>query len=377
MVRPRKAVERLQKYRPPLEGRGGKMRLDFNENTVGCAPEVVRALRRVVNGAWLSRYPEYEASRRVLAEYFGVLPEEMLLTNGTDDAIKMICDTFVDPGDVLVVPAPTFPVYQFFQEVAGGQVVRVRYEEDFSLSAEKLVAAVNKRARWVAIANPNNPTGTMVSKKDLSALLRAAPGTVMLVDEAYFDFSGETVLPWIRKFPNLAVTRTFSKAFGLAALRMGCLFASAELAEAFRRAQNPFAVNALALACALEAIKHEDYVRRYVKEVRANRAEFCRWLDSRGVPYIPSAANFVLTRAGAQAAEIARRLREEGILVRDWSYDPHLKGYLRFTIGSGAQTRRLIEELERLEHLIDGRDPAMGGRAWRNFVTYSSTGWFA
>ena len=123
MVRPRKTVERLKKYRPPLEGRGGKMRLDFNENTVGCAPSIVRALRRALSAEWLSRYPEYEAGRQTLARYFGVSPEKMLLTNGTDDAIKMICDTFVDPGDVLVVLAPTFPVYQFFHEVAGGRVV--------------------------------------------------------------------------------------------------------------------------------------------------------------------------------------------------------------------------------------------------------------
>ena len=374
MVRPRKAVERLQKYRPPLEGRGGKMRLDFNENTVGCAPEVVRALRRFLDSESLSRYPEYEESREILARYFGVSPEEMVLANGTDDAIKMICDTFVDPDDILVVPAPTFPVYQFFHDVAGGRVVRVRYDENFRLPVDKLLAAVNKRTRWVALANPNNPTGTMVPKSDLRAILRAAPHTVVLVDEAYFDFSEETVLPWIRKFENLVVTRTFSKAFGLAALRLGCLFANAELAEAIRRAQNPFAVNSLALACACEAIQHEEYVRRYAREVRANRAEFCRWLNALGIPYVPSSANFVLTRVGAQAPEISRRLREEGILVRDWSYDPHLKGYLRFTIGSTAQTRRLREELARLQHLMDTRD---GTKAWRNFVTYSSTGWFA
>ncbi len=374
MVRPRKAVARLKKYRPPLEGRGGKMRLDFNENTVGCSPEVVRALRRVLTSDWLARYPEYEEGRKILAKYFGVEPKEMLLTNGTDDAIKMICDTFVDPGDVLVVPAPTFPVYQFFHEIAGGRLVGVRYDEDFRLPIEKMVAAVNKRARWVALANPNNPTGTTVSKKDVATLLRAAAGTVVLVDEAYFEFCGETVLPWVRKFPNLVVTRTFSKAFGLAALRMGCLFANPELAEAIHRAQNPFAVNSLALASALEAIQHEGYVRRYIEEVRANRAEFCRRLDALGIPYVPSSANFVLTRVGEKAPEIARRLRQEGILVRDWSYDPHLKGYLRFTIGSTEQTRRLVEELERMEHLIDTRD---GARAWRNFVAYSSTGWFA
>ncbi len=374
MLRPRKAVERLKKYRPPLEGRGGKMRLDFNENTVGCAPEVVRALRRVVNCDWLSRYPEYEESRRTLAQYFGVLPEEMLLSNGTDDAIKMICDAFVDPGDVLLVPAPTFPVYQFFHDVAGGRVVRVRYDKNFHLPVEELLRALTKKARWLALANPNNPTGTTVSQKDLRTILRAAPQTLVLVDEAYFDFSGETVLPWIRKFPNLVVTRTFSKAFGLAALRVGCLFANAELAEAIHRGQNPFAVNSLALACAVKAIPHKEFVRRYADEVRANRAEFCRRLDAMGVPYVPSRANFVLTRVGEQAPEIARRLRAENILVRDWSYDPHLKGYLRFTMGSKSQTRRLMEELERMEHLMDKRD---GARAWRNLVVHSSTGWFA
>jgi histidinol-phosphate aminotransferase len=373
MVRPRKAVERLKKYRPPLEGRSGKMRLDFNENTVGCAPEVVRAIRRALKPDMLSRYPEYERGRRTLAKYFGVSPDEIVLTNGTDDAIKMICDTFVDPDDVMVVPAPTFPVYQFFHSVAGGRTVTVRYDENFQLPMDRLLAAL-KHARWVALANPNNPTGTMISKKELTTLLRAAPNTVVLVDEAYFDFSGETVLPWIRKYRNLVVTRTFSKAFGLAALRMGCLFASRELAEALHRAQNPFAVNSLALECAIVAIRHEGYVRRYADGVRLNRAEFCNRLEAMGVPYVPSSANFVLSRVGEKAPEIARRLRAEGILVRDWSYDPHLKGYLRFTIGSSAQTRRLTEELERMEHLMDTRG-ATG--PWRNFVTYSSTGWFA
>lgn len=374
MIRPRRAVEHLKKYRPPLEGRGGKMRLDFNENTVGCAPEVVRALRRSLNPEMLTRYPEYEESRQTLAQYFAAAPEEMLLTNGTDDAIKMICDTFVDPDDVLLVPAPTFPVYEFFHNIAGGKVVRVRYDENFRLPVEQILAALSKRVRWLALANPNNPTGTQIPKGDLRTILQAAPATLVLVDEAYYDFSGETVLPWIRKYPNLVVTRTFSKAFGLAALRMGFIFAEPELAEALHRAQNPFAVNSLALLCACVAAQHEDHVRSYAAEVRKSREEFCRWLEAREIPYVPSSANFVLTRVGERAPEIAQRLRDEGILVRDWSYDPHLKGYLRFTIGSTTHTRRLIEELERLEHLVDVRD---GTRAWRNFVVYSSTGWFA
>lgn len=353
MVRPRKAVERLTAYHPPREGRGGKLRLDFNENTVGCAPQVIRALRNKLDSDWLSRYPEYEGARETLARYFGVAPDELLLANGTDDAIKMVCDTFVGPGDELIVPAPTFPVYEFFHTVAGGRTTRVRYDEKFRLTARMLLSAVNKRTRWMAIANPNNPTGTVVSQPDLRRTLSEAPDVLVLVDEAYVDFSGQTVLPWIRKYPNLVVTRTFSKAFGLAALRLGCILTNTEVAGPMRRAQNPFAVNSLALACALEAIKHDKYVARYARRVCGNRDKLCRFLDKTGIPYVPSSSNFVLARVGAKASEIALKLRDQDILVRDWSYDPRLQGYLRFTVGSTEQTRRLIQGLAEFEPMME------------------------
>jgi histidinol-phosphate aminotransferase len=205
-------------------------------------------------------------------------------------------------------------------------------------------------------------------------MLEAAPATAFVVDEAYYEFAGETVLPWIRKYPNLIVTRTFSKAFGLAALRLGCVLTNAKTADDMRRGQNPFPVNSLALTAALAAIRHAGHAHRYAEEVRGNRLTLCRWLKSLRIPYVPSVANFVLTRVGRRAPEIAKRLREEGILVRDWSYDPRLQGYLRFTIGSVAQTRRLIKELTQMEDLIGTRN---GKKDWGKFAAYSSTGWFA
>jgi histidinol-phosphate aminotransferase len=361
MLRPRKAVERLKAYCPPREGRGGKLRLDFNENTVGCAPQVIRALRSKLNGDWLSRYPEYEEARESLARYFGVSSDELLLANGTDDAIKMVCDTFVSNGDELIVPAPAFPVYEFFHTVAGGRTTRVRYDEKFRLTARMLLSAVNKRTRWMAIANPNNPTGTVVSQRDLRTILHEAPDVLLLVDEAYVDFSGQTVLPWIKKYPNLVVTRTFSKAFGLAALRLGCILTNAEIAEPMRRAQNPFAVNSLALACALEAIKHDKFVARYARQVCGNRDKLCRFLDKIGIPYVPSLSNFVLARVGAKASEIALKLRDQDILIRDWSYDPRLQGYLRFTVGSTGQTRRLMQGLAEFQPMMETQAPNGSG----------------
>lgn len=372
MLRPRKSYARLNEYRPPLEGRAGKMRLDFNENTVGCAPLVVRALRQALSADGLSCYPEYARGRKKLARFFGVRPEELVLTNGTDDAIKVICETFVEPGDVLLVPAPTFPVYQFFHEVAGGRVERVYYDENFRLPLKEILRVLGKKVRWVAFANPNNPTGTVVPKGDLRVMLKAAPQTAFVVDEAYCEFSGETVLPWIRRYPNLIVTRTFSKAFGLAALRLGCILTDARTADDMRRGQNPFPVNSLALVGALAAIDNADYARRYAAEVRANRARLVEWLEAREIPYVPSKANFILTQLGPHAPEIGKRLRAKGILVRDWNYDPRLRGFLRFTIGSTAQTRRLTRELSRMRDLIESRH---GRKDWGKFAKFSATGW--
>jgi len=372
MLRPRKSYDRLNKYRPPLEGRGGKMRLDFNENTVGCAPQVVRALRRALNPDQLATYPEYEMARAKLARHFRVRPQQLVLTNGTDDAIKVICETFVEPGDVLLVPAPTFPVYQFFHEAAGGRTTRIYYDENFRIPLGEVLRELKRGVRWAAFANPNNPTGTMVPKRELRAMLEAAPDTAFVVDEAYYEFSGETVLPWVRKYPNLIVTRTFSKAHGLAALRLGCILTNAETAEVMRRGQNPFAANSLALVGALAAAENAHYAHRFAEVVRENRAWLCRWLEVQEIPYVPSKANFVLAQLGPNSPAIGKRLRAKNILIRDWNYDPRLRGFLRFTIGSKTQMQTLRRELGRLRRLIETRN---GRKAWSKFAKFSSTGW--
>ncbi|MBI4166124.1 MAG: histidinol-phosphate aminotransferase family protein [Acidobacteria bacterium] len=360
MLRPRKSFERLNRYRPPLEGRGGKMRLDFNENTVGCAPAVVRALRRALDRDKLSTYPEYEGARMKLAGFYGVKPEQLVLTNGTDDAMKVICETFVEPGDVLLVPAPTFPIYQFFHEVAGGRTERVYFDENFRLPLKPMLKALKKGVRWVGLANPNNPTGTTVALRDLRVMLEAAPKTAFVVDEAYFEFSGETAIPWLRKHSNLIVTRTFSKAFGLAALRMGCILTNEETAEMMRRGQNPFPVNSLALAGALAAVEHAGDALRFAAEIRAEREKLSRWLEKLAIPYVPSKANFILAQFGPNSPEIGRRLRAKNILVRDWNYDPRLRGFLRLTVGAAVQMRILRRELIRLQGLME---PSRGHRA--------------
>ncbi|HEY6291837.1 MAG TPA: histidinol-phosphate transaminase [Terriglobia bacterium] len=371
-LKPRRVIQGLSAEHPSIENRAGTVRLDMNENTGGAAPRVVRGLRRAVTGKQLGTYPEYQGARAALARHFQVSPTELLLTNGIDDAIKLICDTFVDPGDTLLIPALTFTMYQFFHSVAGGKTDVIRYDARLRLPVHQVLAALGRAGsrrppRWVALANPNNPTGRLISKPDLRSVLKGAPGTLVLVDEAYFDYSGETVLPWIRRFSNLVVSRTFSKAYGLAGLRLGLLFARREVIGWMRRAQAVFPVNSMALAAALESIRNPDDVRRHVEEVQVNRARLCQCLESLGIPYAPSAANFVFASFGERAPEIARRLTEQRILVRHWSGDPHLRSYFRIGIGTGSETRRLIRALEGLGSLIEPQDPKS---AWQGVMAH-------
>jgi histidinol-phosphate aminotransferase len=341
---PRPSIESMQPYRPPSSGRGNKMRLDFNENTVGCSPRVLRRLKKITAGE-LAVYPEYDDALPRFAAYFGVRPDELTLTNGTDEAIQLVTNTYVSERDTVVVLKPTYAMYRFYAQVAGARVVEVDYPPDLSFPQEKLLRAAKSRAKAIFVANPNNPTGTLATPAQLKELLEAAPGAAVMVDEAYFEFCGQTALPWIGRYRNLFVSRTFSKAFGLAAMRCGCLFSSARNIDKLRKGQSPYSVNSVAVACALEAIRDTGYVKKYAAEVLRARRILCEELRRLGWKYFPSAANFVLVNFGPAAQPMRRLLGEHEILVRDRGYE--IPGSVRITVGTVAQTRRLIEVLRR------------------------------
>ena len=343
-LQPRAAVERMDPYRPPSSGRGGKMRLDFNENTVGCSPRVLRGLRGIAADS-LAVYPEYEEALPRFAAYFGVKPQQMTLTNGTDEAIQLVVNTYVNAGDGVIVLRPSYAMYRFYAQLAGAAVQEADFPADLRFPAKQVLQKITSRTRAIFVANPNNPTGTSASPAELQALLRAAPRAAVLVDEAYFEFSGKTVLPWLADYPNLFVSRTFSKAFGLAALRLGCLFSRGENMQAIRKGQSPYSVGAVSVALGLAAIRDPGYVRKYAAEVLRARALLCRELDALGLRYFPSDANFVLVDFGTAADAMRRRLGEHDILVRDRSYE--LPGCVRITVGTMEQTRKLIGILRR------------------------------
>jgi histidinol-phosphate aminotransferase len=343
----RRAVARMRPYHPPLEGRDGKLRLDFNENTIGCSPLVRKALRNLTSAA-VSMYPEQESVRRELAKFFEVHADELLLTNGTDEALHLIVDTFIEPGDTVVIVEPTFAMYRFYSELAGARIQALRYAADLQFPMNALLAALRRSPRVFFLANPNNPTGNVLRPTELRRILQAAAKTLVVVDEAYFEFSGITILPWIRRYKNLVVTRTFSKAAGLAGLRLGCIFAHRSIAEHFRKAQSPYPVNVAALVAAGATIRDRSFLRRTLREFRRSRKELERGLAKLGIPFFPSAANFVLLFLGARAKEVVAALARQGTLIRDRSSDFGGAGYVRITFGTLSQTRRVLRQLKEI-----------------------------
>jgi histidinol-phosphate aminotransferase len=336
----RKSILHRRTYEAPAEGRAGKIRLDFNENTSGCSPAVRRALSKI-SAQQLAMYPEYLQPAKRIARHLGVRPAELLLANGGDDALRVFFDTFVEPGSRIVICEPTFPMYRYYAEIAGAQIVTLRYDAQMNFPLAAALGAVKKKPRLLFVANPNNPTGTLISRRDVRALLQAATHTAVVIDEAYAEFSGWTVAKWVGKFPNLFVVRTFSKAAGLAALRLGAVIAHRDSLQLLRRAMPPFPVNLAALVAAEAALEDRAAIQKYVRETLRLRDRFAAQLADLGVRTFPSAGNFLLANFGPRGPALFGKLARAGILLRDRSKEI-APGYVRISIGTKSEMTRLL-----------------------------------
>ena len=347
MPEPRNAVKQMAPYVPPTGNRIDKTRLDFNENTVGCSPRVIEFLKSKLTEEKLSVYPDYTSAKKALSEFFKVQQDEFLLTNGTDEAIQVLVNTYIDDGDEVITLSPSYAMYRFYAEVAGAKITEIPYvppKEEFPLEA--LLAAINPETKAILISHPNNPTGTPVAIEAIEAILKAAPQAAILIDEAYYEFCGTTALPLMNRYPNLFVSRTFSKAYGMAAMRLGCLFSQATNVQYLHKAQSPYSVNTLAALAAEAAVQDYAYAKNYASEAVAARELLRAGLETLHIEYAPSAANFILGYFGSRAIEVRDALREKAILVRDRSYE--IPGGVRITAGTRAQARQVLEELERI-----------------------------
>lgn len=340
----RDRVLAMPEYHPPLAERSA-LRLDFNENTLAPSPRVLERLR-ALTAEDLTIYPERQPVERLVARHLELEDDQVLLTNGVDEAIHLVACAFLDEGDEALICTPTFFMYDVSIGMMTSQLRRIQAGDDLHFPFERFLAAVTKKTKLITVASPNNPTGAVVSREHLLTLAKAAPQAVLMVDEAYFHFYGETVLPDIADYPNLLVARTFSKAYGLANLRVGMLAGSTRLISFLRKVSSPYNVNGVALAVLPEALEDRAYLDWYVAEVHAGRERLRQALGRLGVRTWPSAANFLLMDIGPQHKELCSRMREKGVLLRDRSSDPGCQGYVRITVGTEEHVARGIEALE-------------------------------
>ena len=329
---------------------GPGLRLHLNENTGGCSPKVVDAVR-AFDARRLATYPDYRAAVVETAAFLGVDPGRVVLTNGLDEGVLLASVAFLAPSDQtpeVVMPMPAFDTYVTAARGMRARVVAVPPGPDYAFPADGVVAAVTPHTRLIYINNPNNPTGARVPKDAIHRVVRAAPHAVVFVDEAYHDFMGENFLEEAVSYPNVLIGRTFSKAHGLAGMRVGVLIADPEILEPIRFVMPLFNLNVVAVAALRAALTDSEFKPWYVAQVAQSKQRLYAALDRAGLRYWKSAANFVLVDGGPRSQAIVEGMIARGVLVRDRSKDPYCPNCFRITTGVVEHTQQAVEALEAL-----------------------------
>ena len=333
----------LSAYKPPLEGRSPDActLLDFNERTIPVSEPIKQALHRYIDSGRLQVYPAYGDIVPRLASYAGVGADQLMITNGSDQGIDLVFRAVAEPGAEAIIPGPSFAMYTQCAKVEAMQLVEPQYTREQGYPRAEVLSAINENTRIIVVANPNNPCGTSVADELIVELSQAAPQAAILVDECYFEYSGVTILPRLAELPNVFVTRTFSKTWGLPSLRFGYLLSAANNILALRNVRGPYDINQLAVVAATAALDNPDYTRDYVAEVMNDAKPLLEaWLDAQGIEYWRSDANYLWCFPDA-AEEVDKYLQQAAFLVRPKCYQKRLG--LRVTVGTKEQVQRLIE----------------------------------
>jgi histidinol-phosphate aminotransferase len=337
-------------YQKPPELYDG-LRLHQNENTGGCSPRVLDALAGL-RADQIGFYPPYAAASDACARYLGVTADRLALTNGLDEGIMALSVACLRPRSggpmpQAIVPEPAFEIFRFDTAVAGGQLVQVMPQPDFRFALDDVIAAITPATRVVFLTNPNNPTGVSMPLDAIRTIARRVPPeAVVFVDEAYAEFAGRTFIPDLDAFPNVIVGRTFSKAYGLAGLRIGCLVGAPDTLEPIRRAVPVYSVNIAAVVAVQAALADPAHFERYLRQVAESKALLYAACDRLGLTYWKSEANFVLVRAGERTAALVKGAAARGVYIRDRSSEPGCDGCVRIGTGIVEHTRRLVDVLE-------------------------------
>jgi histidinol-phosphate aminotransferase len=329
---------------------GPGLRLHLNENTGGCSPRVVEAVR-AFDARGLAMYPDYRAAVLETAAFLGVDPDWLVLTNGLDEGILLASLAFLAPDSTpreVVIAMPAFEPYITAARAMRARLVAVAPGPDYSFPVEAVLAAVTAHTTLIYINNPNNPTGQPVSKDAIRRVASAAPHAVVFLDEAYHDFMGDNFLAEAASYPNVLIGRTFSKAHGLAGMRVGVMIARPEVLEPIRFAMPIFNLNVVAVQALRAALTDTEFRPWYVAQAEESKARLYVALERVGLRYWTSATNFVLVDGADRARALVDGLVARGVLVRDRTQDPYCPNCFRITTGVVAHTEQAIDALEAL-----------------------------
>lgn len=346
-LRARAVVRQLNRSARPKGGRVGRLRLDVNERPVAFPAQVTRDLLAALDGEVLTAYPEVRPLYDDLAAHHGLTPAHLAITAGSEMAIRYLFEAFLEPGDPLVVLDPSFAMFDVYARLCGARVIAVPFQPGCTLDADAVRAAITPGVKVVAVANPNNPTGTVFSDREMRALIERAGevGAIFLSDEAYFYFHDGTALPWIGEYPHLLVSRTFSKAWGLAGIRLGYAAGAPEVIAEIQKLQPIDHTNSLAVACGRYMLAHESIVREYARDVVAARASVAARLRALGCEVAGTAGNFLLVDAGRPPETVAAALDARGIMVGTALRLPFPHQYFRVSIGPEAVMAPFVDAM--------------------------------
>ena len=330
----------------PEQGRADYLRLDMNENPIGLPEEVIAKLRNVITPEFIARYPEPQGFAQKYADFIGVTPEQLCITNGSDNAIRYVMQTFARPGKDVLTVHPTFEMYMVNCWLLGLNHKTVQYEDDFSLNIEKLIGAIDDDTDMVILVNPNNPLGNTYAREDVRAIVEAANDhdAMVVIDEAYHYFTTNTHIDLLKEYENIIVLRTFSKCFSMAGVRLGVAISNPQVAHYINNLRLSFEANTVALTLGEIVLDTPGLIDELARIQIEGRTYVVNALEDMGYEVIAGESNFVSFKPNHSAEEVDKALRERKILIKTFG-GGLLKGWIRINTGSIDVMKRFIEEL--------------------------------
>lgn len=347
MTRPRKTVQEVVRWPVSQADRFDLLRLDKNENCAGWPVKVMDGMLAGMSRHFLTAYPEPYTLYEKIVKWHGITVDRLLVTAGSEMAIRYLFEAYLEPGNELLSLEPSFAMFEVYAQLCGATFVPVPFDRSFRVSSGDILDRVGRRTKIVAIANPNNPTGTVIHERDLVAIAKKAAkhNALVLVDEAYFHFYGRTMLNHVGVLDNLVVTRTFSKACGAASVRLGYAVGHPEVIKTIAKLQPIDHVSGFAVLVGRYLIEHDHLIHDYVRQVEKGKAHLLRELPKLGLTCIGGHGNFILIDLGSRKEEIAAKLKARGVLVGAALRLPAWSHHIRVTIGPPVLMRRFVRAM--------------------------------